>query len=247
MALDPRTGLVDESTGTIYGANRGVMGNTGTATTAGSGIGNPLSANPTQSVNNGLAPLTGWAGSQGYTPESLQSIYDNPWFLLQDVFKGIKESSPGFQGLRDLGGDPLALYSVMDGSQQNVDGGAGDFANFMNELYKNLGSPGGQGFNARELLGNIFRQDVTGADSKNALGRMLGAGDMNTQIRTVFNLLRDIAGVSMNPLAASGYQAAIAQAGDRYGNEQLRNQAGGANDQGFVQWLNQNMPNLAVR
>ena len=62
-----------------------------------------------------MAPMTGWAAQQGYTPESLNSIYDNPWFLLQDVFKGIKESSPGFQGLRDLGGDPLALYSVMAG------------------------------------------------------------------------------------------------------------------------------------
>ena len=91
--MAPQTGFIDPITGAILGPT-------------GQPVSNPVvpmsepsaSAAYTPSTapaNSGFAQPTGWAGQQGYTPEMLESIYQNPWFLLQDVFKGIKTSSPG--------------------------------------------------------------------------------------------------------------------------------------------------------
>lgn len=198
----------------------------------------------TPGTTSGTAPYTGFAAR--YTPGTLKgTIYDNPFFILRDVFNGINESSPGYQALRDFGGDPLALFNVMAGANGTIaesDQGAGAFVNFLADLYRNLGTPGGQDFDSQQLLRNIFSQEP--GTSKTTLGNILAAGDMGTQIRTLFGLLRDVSGVSMNPLAASAYQAAIARAGDRYGNEQINRGAGDTTS--MVDYIKQNMPWLAV-
>lgn len=225
-------GIIDERTGNVYGAGQtGQIGQTpGVGTTS-------ASTGTGTSTADGMDPYTGFASQ--YAPGALQNtIYDNPWYILKDVFSGMQSNSPGYQYLRDFGADPLSIYNIMSGSNQTLDGGAGDFTNFMAEMYKNLGTPGGQGFNAKELMGNIF-----GASDESSLGNILNAGDMNTQIRTLFNLLRDVANVGMNPLAAGGYTSAVARAGDDYGNAMLKSSAG--DTVGPTEWLAQNMPWLA--
>ena len=149
--------------------------------------------------------------------------------------------SPLYQSLRDIGADPLALYNIMQGSQGLLQQDAtGDFANWLQSLYKNLGTPGGRGIDAGSLIRSIF-----GADEQTSLGQILGAGDMGTQVRTLFNLLRDASNAGMNPLASRGYQAAVSRAGDEYGNAQLK--AGSEDSQTFQQWANANAPWLTGR
>ena len=243
-------GWIDPITGQVIGANRQAAaplpGAVAPAPMAAPNTGYTPSAAP---ASDGFASPTGWAGQQGYTPEMLESIYQNPWFMLQDIFKGIKTSSPGYQSLRDFGADPLSLYSIMEGSNKftadQEGGAAGNFANFLQNLYTQLGTRGGKELSAREMMGNIFGQTEFGENAKSDLGRLLSSGDASTQIRTLFNLLRDVAGSSMNPLAAAGYQSALAQAGDSYGNAMLKTDA--ASTQNPVEWMNQNRPWLTGR
>jgi hypothetical protein len=49
----------------------------------------------------------------------------------------------------------------------------------------------------------------------------------------------------MNPLAGRGYQAAIAQAGDRYGNAMMKSDADATMNP--AEWIAQNAPWLAGR
>jgi hypothetical protein len=203
-------------------------------------------AAPTGPGADGLAPATGWAGSQGFTPAMMQSLYSNPWYALPKVFGGIDTASPGYQALRDIGADPLALFLMTQGAGSTIpEGGQGasDFANFLNTLYSSLGTSGGQGLSSTELLGNIFGQDVS-QNANTALGLTLNAGDMGQQIRTFYNMIRDAVGSSMNPLAAAGYQAAIARAGDQYGSQMLTRDAGDTPH--IIEWMRQNMPGLVV-
>lgn len=194
-------------------------------------------------TGSGMSPMTGFASR--YTPAMADQAYENPWYLLADIFPGMAESSPLYQALRDFGADPLTLFNIMQGSNQKIDQGAGDFINFMDEFYRNLGTPGGQAIDTQALISTLFGQEKFGADSENTLGQILGAGDMSTQVRTLFNMLRDASNVGMNPLAARGYQSAIAQAGDRYGNAQMK--AGADSTMNPTQWIAQNMPWLAGR
>ena len=236
--MAPRIGYIDESNDTMLQGSETNARNRAAQTSSTSGTGTGGSST-TSGTSSGMNPYTGFASQ--YAPGALMNtIYDNPWYVLPDVFKGISTSSPGYQYLRDFGGDPLSLYNIMNGGSGQIDGGEGDYANFLAEMYKNLGTPGGQGFSATELLSNIFN-----ASKESSLGSILGAGDMNMQIRTLFNLLRDASEVSMNPLAARGYQSAIAQQGDRYGNEMLRTGAGDTVSP--VEWMRQNAPWLTVR
>jgi hypothetical protein len=209
----------------------------------------PLSGTPGD-MSQGLGDFTGWAANQGFTPGALSNIYENPWFLLSSVFPGLagRESTPLYQSLRDFGADPLALYNIMMGSQGILDQGEGvaagnDFANFLANLYKELGTPGGKGISAGSLIRSIFGEGGTG--DKTSLGQILGTGDQGTQVRTLFNLLRDASNAGMNPLAARGYQGAVARAGDQYGASQLR--AGENTSQSFQEWANENAPWLTGR
>lgn len=205
------------------------------------------SADPVGAVAAGTRPLTGFASR--YTPTGATQAFENPWYILRDVFPGMQVNSPGYQALRDFGADPLVLYNIMQGASQSIeDQGGGDFINFMAELYKNLGSVGGRGFSALELLNNVFGaagQTSEEGVGKTTLAQILGAGDQSTQIRTLFNLLRDVSNASMNPLAASAYQAAVAQAGDVYGNRMMQTDA--ADTVGPAAWMAQNMPWLTGR
>lgn len=212
-------------------------------TTPGTGATPARPAPPAAGATPGLSPTRGFASR--YAPGMLDTIYDNPWTILPDVFKGIQTSSPGYQALRDFGGDPLSLYNIIKGSGSKIDGGSDEFTNFMADLYKNLGTPGGKGFDAKGMIDAVFGTTKTGADATSSLGQILGAGDMGQQIRTLFNLLRDVSGVGMNPLAASGYQSALAQAGDRYGLAQMKAPAGQTMTP--VEWIAKNMPTLALR
>lgn len=209
----------------------------GSTGTSGSGSGSSTD------IGSGLDPFTGFASR--YTPAMADAAYENPWYILQDVFPGMSESSPLYQALRDMGGDPLTLFNIIAGSQQKIDQGAGDFINWLANMYEQRGTPGGATFNAQDLISTLFGQTEFGADSQNTLGQILGAGDMSTQVRTLFNMLRDVSNVGMNPLAARGYQAAIAQAGDRYGNRQMK--ADESSTMGPTEWIAQNMPWLSGR
>ncbi len=197
------------------------------------------SSNP----NAGMDPLTGFASR--YQPSLANQAFENPWYILQDVFKGINPSDPGYQSLRDLGGDPLTLYNIAQGSQQKLPQGADTFINWLAKMYENQGTVGGKGFDADQLIKTLFGQTEFGDKSKNTLGQVLGAGDMSTQVRTLFNMLRDVSNVGMDPLGARGYQAAVAQAGDSYGNAQMQSNAG--DTQNVTEWIAKNRPWLAGR
>lgn len=218
------------------------------ASSTGNGIANSGPTVTSGTETGGLVPYSGFASQ--YAPGQLNSIYDNPWYLISDALSGANPSSPGYQALRDFGADPLALFNVMAGANGTIatgDQGAGAFANFMADLYQNLGTPGGAGFNAPGMLKNVFGQQFQNGESQTTLGNLLLAGDMGQQIRTLFNLLRDISSAGMNPLASSAYQAAVARAGDRYGNEMIKTKTGEAGDVPMVQWMRQNMPWLTVQ
>lgn len=239
MAIGPNPFDPTNQPGTYQGTT---AANPGLASDA-QRTGNQYTPYGPNNIAGGTNPLTGFASR--YSPAMGQQAYQNPWYILQDVFNGINPSSPGYQALRDFGADPLTLYNVMHGSvasagQQGAESGPQDFINFMADLYSNLGTPGGRGFSSQELLNRVFGTDKFGADSKTQLGQILGAGDMSTQISTLFNILRDISNVGMNPLAARGYQASIAQAGDRYGNAMMKAPA----DQTVnpVEYFRQNLP-----
>jgi len=195
---------------------------------------------------DGLAPLTGWAATQNFTPAMLnENIYDSPFWLLNNVFPGLKDNMPGYQSLRDFGADPLAIYNMTAGAGGLLTGGAGEYSNFLANLYQNLGTAGGQNFSMPEMLANIFGQTETGLDSSNTLGQILGTGNVSQQIRTMFNLLRDASNVGMNPLAARAYQASVAAAGDRYGSQALTQDVD--QTKGFNEYLKNNFPQLAGR
>lgn len=213
-----------------------------TSGSMGSATGAPGGDYGASAAQSGTSPYTGFAGSQGYAPGALMDmIYSNPWYILPDVFQGIDMTSPGYQYLRDFGGDPLGLYNILAGSDRTLgDGDDNNFVNFMAELYRNLGTPGGSGFNAKDMISRIFNADK----DNSTLGSILSMGNGSQQVRTLFNMLRDVSNVGMNPLAASGYQSAVARAGDRYGNQALKTEAGDL--QGPREWIKQNMPWLTT-
>lgn len=185
---------------------------------------------------SGTDPLTGNAAR--YSAGNLgTAIWDNPWAVLQDVFPGINTAAPGYQGLRDFGADPLTLFNIIAGVNSDLSSsGVGGYTNWLMNLYKQLGSVGGRAFNSRELLNNIYNP---GPES--ALSNIEQSGDLSTQVRTLFNLVREASNAGMNPLAARGYQAATARAGDEYLNQMIQSGAGdGAANQGITQWIRQN-------
>jgi len=184
----------------------------------------------------GTQPLTGFASQ--YNPGTLNSvIWDTPWAILPDVFQGINTAGPGYQSLRDFGADPLTLFNIIAGVNSDLAGsGVGGYANWLANLYTQLGTPGGRAFNSRELLNNIFN-----AGDGSALQNILNSGDVNTQVRTLYNLVREATNAGMNPLAARGYQSTIARQGDEYLNQAIKSPADqGAGNTGIAQWLRQN-------
>lgn len=199
----------------------------------------PSAANPTPTPGG-----TNYA--EAYTPAMMEQVYENPWYILPDVFNNIPSTSPLYQALRDMGGDPLTLYNIMAGSADGSRaGGASDFINWLGSMFKEQGTKGGERLNAQTMLQNLFGQQKFGADSTSSLGQILGAGDLSTQIRTLYNLARDASNVGMNPLAARGYQSALAQAGDRYGQQMLGTD-GTVAAQNPSAWIRENFPFLAM-
>lgn len=205
-----------------------------------------------------MAPLTGWARGRGYNPTELNAIWDSPWAILPDVFKGINQSGgPGYQALRDFGADPLTLYNIMVGGGTNFQGASGNpqgnYANWLQQLYSNLGSQGGAGFNAGNLLRQLFNPDVSSTmnqygqpDRQSSLYNILTAGDSGTQMRTIYNMARDAANVGMNPLAARGYASALSRAGDTAINQNLSSNSGsGTADIPIYELLKRIAPGLA--
>ena len=179
-----------------------------------------------------------------YTPAMMNQIYDNPWYILPDVFQGIPQTSPLYQSLRDRGADPLGLYNTLQGSQGKV-GGAEDFVNWLGNFYRGQGQAGNTTLNPQALLGALFGQEKFGANAPNTLGQILGAGDMSTQIRTLYNLAKDASNVSLNPRVAQAYQAALAQAGDQYGLEKLESPVN-QGVQNISEWVKTYAPWLAI-
>ena len=238
QAPAPTTPAPAASTGTAW--NGWTQDFTGPAPTAASAT----APGPTAPATGTGATPTDFASQ--YTPAMMDQIYENPWYIINDVFSGAKGTSPLYQALRDIGADPLSLFNIIKGSQDGTKpGGAADFTNWLAGTYKEQGTAGGQRFNAQDLLGKLFGQQKFGAESKNTLGQILGAGDMSTQVRTLYNLARDASNIGMNPLAARGYQSALAQAGDRYGEAALS--SGGTDPiKNPSAWIAENMPWLTL-
>jgi hypothetical protein len=197
--------------------------------------------------NGGLQELTGNAKKWGYTPAMMNQVYENPWAILADLFPNMSTSSPLYQALRDLGADPLTLFTVLAGSQAMFPetGGGSNFVDWLSNLFTQYGTPGGMTVNGAQALQNIFGQTKFGADAENSLGMSLGAGDQSTQTRTLFNLVRDIANMTMDPISGSAYQSAMQQAGDKYMNSQLK--AGADTTMNPSAWIAQNYGNLVPR
>jgi hypothetical protein len=179
-----------------------------------------------------------------YTPAMQQQVYENPWYILPDVFQGIAPTSPLYQSLRDMGADPLALYNVMQGSQGKT-GNDASYIDWLADFFKKQTTAAPNQASPQNLLSMIFGQEKFGAESPNTLGQILGAGDMSTQVRTLYNLAKDSTNLSMNPKTARAYQAALAQSGDTYGTEMLGSQ-GGTGVQNISQWIKQYAPWLGL-
>lgn len=227
------------------------------AVQGGAGSGNPAGQNLANDTGLpvGTDPLTGFASR--YNPSALRStIWDSPWSILPDVFNSFRttnsQAGPGYQALRDIGADPLTLYNIMVGGgadfTQGTSNPAGDYTNWLNNLYSSLGTVGGRGFNAGELLGRLFnprQASASGNGVQSALYNILTAGDASTQMRTLFNMMRDVANVGMNPLAARGYTAAATRGGDQVLNRLLSQDADkGGNAMPVYQMFKQLNPGL---
>jgi hypothetical protein len=64
--------------------------------------------NSSANIANGMNPLGGWAGTQGFNPSALaNTIYTQPFDLLPSVFSKLNTAGSGYQSLRDIGADPL--------------------------------------------------------------------------------------------------------------------------------------------
>lgn len=205
-----------------------------------------------QGLTVGTDPATGFASR--YTPSQLGNVWDSPWAILPDVFRGMNMAGPGYQSLRDIGADPLTLYNIMVGGgtdfldQRTTTNPAGDYTNWLNNLYASMGARGGRGFSAGELLGRLFnpRNNPGVPGGQSSLYNILTAGDAGTQMRTLFNMIRDSANVGMNPLAARGYTAAATREGDRVLNAIMNDPltGGGANNVPVYQLFKQMAPGL---
>jgi hypothetical protein len=215
------------------------------------GQADPLTTATNTGLTMGMNPSTGF--SQQYNPSQLMgTIWDSPWAVLPDVFKGINTAGPGYQALRDFGADPLTLYNIMVGGKSDFNDSStpgnapGNYANWLNNLYTSMGTTGGRGFNAGELISRIFNPAGSETGPSSSLYKILTAGDASTQMRTLFNLLRDASNVGMNPLAARGYQAYASRAGDAALNAMLKDNTagGGANNVPVYQYLRQHAPGL---
>lgn len=197
-------------------------------------------ANPGEADPNGSNPLYGFAAR--YNPSQLENIWSNPWAILPDVFPGMDMRGAGYQALRDIGADPLTLYNIMAGQGGDLSGGTatGNYANWLANLLASYGSVGGRGFSGRELLSSVFNPG-----EGSALENILTAGDASTQMRTIFNMLRDASNVGLNPLAARGYQAAAARAGDQAINKMMTSGSNeGVNNMPIYQVLREIAPGL---
>ena len=197
------------------------------------------------SMNTGMDPLSGWAGTQGFNPAELANIvYTSPFSILPNVFKGMTQSGPGYQTLRNIGGDPLALYNIMQGGNKvfSEKSGVNDFTNWLRNMYASYGSRGGRAFNAQELLGNIFKQTE---GSQSSLANILRGAGEGGQANALYSLIRDVTGVGMNPLAGAGYNAAMQRAADQYNTARISSGSGeGANNMLITDWIRKNMPSL---
>lgn len=206
-------------------------------------------ANAANAEQNGTNPLSGFASR--YNPNQLENIWQSPWTILKDIFPNMNMAGPGYQGLRDIGADPLTLYNLMAGQNNDLSaGGTGGYANWLADLYKSLGTKGGRGFSGKELLQSLFNpvgaEAGSGSTAPNsALYNILTAGDGATQMRTLFNMARDATNVGLNPLAARGYQSALARAGDQAMNQQMNASSGAdVNSMPIFQLLRQIAPGL---
>ncbi len=199
---------------------------------------------PATTGGTGMSPYSGFASQ--YAPGMLGSIYDAPYTILPDVFNGLDLASPLYQTLAGMQADPLTLYTLLMGADSSFgEGDEGDeaFVNWLAQMYQQLGTAGGQGFNINTLLGNLFGTD-TSEDSDTALNAVLRAGDTNQQARFLYNLIRDATNVGMNPLAAMGYQSATARSMDQWRNDVLRGESG--SNMTPLEWIRANNPGLVV-
>ncbi len=238
--MPPQTGYTEPNpNGTMSGQVYGPTGVLGGGLPVGAGSTPPPGA---LDPDSGMMAPTGWAAQQQYTPQGMKEAYENPWNVILDVFKGISTSSPGYQGLRDIGGDPLTLFNLTQGSGKKIDQGGSDFVNWLANMYQEQGTRGGKSFDPLSMIKTLFGN---AGDDTNTLGQILTAGGQSDQTRTLFNMLRDVSNTGMNPMAARGYQAAIARSGDEYGNAMMKTDAGSS--MGPAEWIAQNKPWLAGR
>lgn len=194
---------------------------------------------------NGMNPLGGWAGTQGFNPSELaNTIYTQPFQVLPQVFKGLNTAGSGYQSLRDIGADPLTLYNIMKGSRKPFDEttGVGDYTNWLHDMYQTYGTRGGRAFSAKELLSTIFGQHQGGAS---ALANILQGAGPGGEGNALYNLIRDVSAVGMNPLAAAGYNASVQRASDAFNNARITTDANkGANNMMVTDWIRQQFPGL---
>ena len=204
----------------------------------------------TSTASTSMTPYSGFASR--YAPGQLSGIYDNPTAVLPDVFQGFDWASPLGQTFSNMRADPLALYNLLVGAGQSFQD-RGDalndesFVNWLAGMYKNLGTAGGKGFSISNMLGNLFGQDLSPESeggSKTALANILQSGDTNQQANFLYSLIRDATNVGMNPLAAAGYQSAIARSLDQWRNDILKGTSG--QNAKALDWIRQNNPGLVI-
>ena len=204
----------------------------------------------TSTTSTGMTPYRGFASR--YAPGQLSTIYDNPQAILPDVFQGMDWASPLAQTLSGMRADPLSLYNLLIGANQSFSE-RGDalndesYVNWLAGFFKNLGTAGGKGLSISKALGNLFGQNLdpeSEGGSTTALANILQSGDTNQQANFLYSLIRDATNIGMNPVAAAGYQSAIARSLDQWRNDILKGDSG--QNAKALDWIRKNNPGLVI-
>jgi hypothetical protein len=165
------------------------------------------------SVNFDLTqPMTGWAAQFPNAGEAAQHWVENPSWFLPSMFPGLALGSPGMtsmQGVLDLFNPSQMMW--LGGNGQVIDPNSG--INMLNDLVTGIGNRG-EWFNGQQLMNNL-----TGG---NIAQLIADAGiPAEEQGNFIGGLLRQVAGLTMDPISAQLMMGGYNQQLLGYGNQQM--------------------------
>ncbi|MDQ3692070.1 MAG: hypothetical protein M3464_00370 [Chloroflexota bacterium] len=177
----------------------------------GGGAGDPYSE---LGFDLGMSAPGGWAGEQGYQGMPLQDqIFENPEYILPDVFPGIDPYGAGYSMLAELPFDPSVLFNLTGGSQ-GTNMGYDDYTNWLQQMYSAIG--GGQYIDFGELMSSLANPDGD-------LAAWLNHPGVAAETKVGFlKAALGTASLGLTPRAASSLQASIPGMFAGVGNQSLK-------------------------